>query len=183
MCKSLRIESFLDPLLSNLFDAEDDFQKNNRCDVILPGLDGTFVLLDVMSVHLCNASNERLVNSEIHNPFSNAENFKIKKYHEPLSKLASHQHAKYNLYPFVFSLYGSFAPTAIRFLEDFKMIVKRRTNRNFNRLFWQTRIVFSIFKGILKMVSDALLSLGSHYERVASSVFVLGEMDYLDVDL
>ncbi|KAL0214373.1 hypothetical protein P9112_006558 [Eukaryota sp. TZLM1-RC] len=75
------------------------------------------------------------------------------------------------------------APTALRFLEDFEMIVKRRTGRNFNRLFWQNRIVYSIFKGKLKMVSDALLSLGSYYERVASSVFVLGEMDFLDVDL
>ncbi|KAL0215047.1 hypothetical protein P9112_007231 [Eukaryota sp. TZLM1-RC] len=183
MCKSHRIESFLEPLLSNLFDAENDFHKNNRGDVILPGLDGSFILLDVMSVDPCNASNERLVNSEIHNPLSNAENFKFKKYNEPLSKLSSLQHAKYNLYPFVFSLFGSLAPTALRFLDDFEMIVKRRTSRNFNRLFWQNRIVFSIFKGMLKMVSDALLSLGSHYERVASSVFVLGEMDFLDVDL
>ncbi|KAL0205051.1 hypothetical protein P9112_000358 [Eukaryota sp. TZLM1-RC] len=68
MCKSHRIESFLEPLLSNLFDAENDFHKNNRGDVILPGLDGSFILLDVMSVDPCNASNERLVNSEIHNP-------------------------------------------------------------------------------------------------------------------
>ncbi|KAL0205797.1 hypothetical protein P9112_001104 [Eukaryota sp. TZLM1-RC] len=183
MCKSHKIESFLEPLLSNLFDAEDDFRKNNRGDVILPGLDGSFILLDVMSVDPCNASNERLVNSEIHNPLSNAENSKFKKYNEPLSKLASEQHAKYNLYPFVFSLSDSLAPNALRFLDDFEMIVKRRTGRNFNRLFWQNRIVFSIFKGMLKMVSDALLSLGSHYERVASSVFVLGEMDFLDVDL
>ncbi|KAL0226295.1 hypothetical protein P9112_013619 [Eukaryota sp. TZLM1-RC] len=78
MCKSHRIESFLEPLLSNLFDAENDFHKNNRGDVILPGLDGSFILLDVMSVDPCNASNERLVNSEIHNPLSNAENFKFK---------------------------------------------------------------------------------------------------------
>ncbi|KAL0226557.1 hypothetical protein P9112_013881 [Eukaryota sp. TZLM1-RC] len=124
-----------------------------------------------MSVDPCNASNERLVNSEIHNPLSNTENFKIKQYNKPLSKLSSHQHAKCNLYPFVFSLFGSLAPTAICFLADFELIVKRRTNRNFNRLFWQNRIVFSIFKGMLKVVSDALLSLGSHYERVASRLF------------
>ncbi|KAL0225592.1 hypothetical protein P9112_012916 [Eukaryota sp. TZLM1-RC] len=183
MCKSHRIESFLEPLLSNLFHTEDDFQKNNRGDVRLPGLDGTFILLDVMSVYPYDVPNERLANSEDHNPPSNAENFKIKIYNEPLSKLSSRQHAKYNLYPFVFSLFGSLAPTAIRFLADFEMIVKRRTKRNFNRLFWENGIVFSIFKGMLKMVSDALLSLGSHYERVASSVFVLGEMDYLDVDI
>ncbi|KAL0206897.1 hypothetical protein P9112_012608 [Eukaryota sp. TZLM1-RC] len=183
MCKSHRIECFLEPLLSNLFDTEDDFHKNNRGDVISPGLDGSFTLLDIMSVDLCNASNERLVNSEIHKPLLNAENFKFKKYNGPLSKLASSQHAKYNLYPFVFSLFGSLAPTALRFLDDFEMIVKRRTNKNFNRLFWQNRIVFSIFKGMLRMVSDALLSLGSHHERVTSSVCLLGEMDYLDVYL
>ncbi|KAL0227313.1 hypothetical protein P9112_014637 [Eukaryota sp. TZLM1-RC] len=136
-----------------------------------------------MSVDPFNASNERLVNSEIHNPLSNAENFKIKKYNERLSKLFSQQRAKNNLYPFVFSLFGSLASTADRFLADFELIVKRRTNRYFNTLFWQNSIVFNIFKGMLKMVSDALLSLGSHYERVAVSVFVLGEMDYLDVDL
>ncbi|KAL0207506.1 hypothetical protein P9112_012134 [Eukaryota sp. TZLM1-RC] len=176
MCKSHTIESFLETLLSTLFDFEDDFHKNNRGDVILPGLDGTIQqnLLDVMSIDPCNVSNERL---------ANAENFKIKKYNEPLSKLFSQQYAKYNLFPFVFSLFDAPAPTAIRFLVDFEMIVKRRTNRNFNRLFWQNRIVFSIFEGMLKTVSDALLSLGSHYERVVSSVFVLGEMDYLDVDL
>ncbi|KAL0204966.1 hypothetical protein P9112_000273 [Eukaryota sp. TZLM1-RC] len=183
MCKSHRNESFLEPLLSNLFDTEDDFHKNNRGDVILARLDGSFILMDLMSVDPCNASNERLVNSEIVNPLSNAENFKFKKHNEPLSKLASSQRAKYKLYPFVISFYGSLAPTALRFLEDFEMIVRRRTNRNFNRLFWQNRIMFSIFNGMLKMVSDTLLSLGSHYERVVSSVFVLEEMDFLDVDL
>ncbi|KAL0207052.1 hypothetical protein P9112_012763 [Eukaryota sp. TZLM1-RC] len=145
MCKYHRIESFLEPLLSNLFDAEDDLHKNKRGDVILPGLDGSFILLDLMSVDPCNGSNERLVNSEIHNPLSNAENFKFKKYNEPLSKLARLQHATYNLHPFVFSLFGSLAPTAIRFLDDFEMIVKRKTNRSFNRLFWQNRIVFFYF--------------------------------------
>ncbi|KAL0216530.1 hypothetical protein P9112_008714 [Eukaryota sp. TZLM1-RC] len=101
MCKSHRIESFFEPLLSNLFDT-DDFHKNNRGDVILPGLDGTFILLNVMSVDPCSVSNERLDNFKIHNPLSNAENFKIKKYNEPLSKLASQQHAKYNLYHLYF---------------------------------------------------------------------------------
>ncbi|KAL0218630.1 hypothetical protein P9112_004283 [Eukaryota sp. TZLM1-RC] len=42
-CKSHRIESFLEPLLSSLFDTDHDFHKNNRGDVILPGLDGTFI--------------------------------------------------------------------------------------------------------------------------------------------
>ncbi|KAL0215266.1 hypothetical protein P9112_007450 [Eukaryota sp. TZLM1-RC] len=100
-----------------------------------------------MSVDFCNVSNERLANSKIHNPLSNAENFKIKKYNEPLSKLSSQQHAKYNLYPFVFSPFGSLALTAVRFLKDSEMIVKRRTNRNFNRLFCQNRICFPFLRG------------------------------------
>ncbi|KAL0219520.1 hypothetical protein P9112_005173 [Eukaryota sp. TZLM1-RC] len=119
-CKSHRIESFLEPLLSNLFDAEHDFHKNNRGDVILPELDGSFILVEVMSVDPFNASNEWLANSEIHNPLSNTEDFKIKVYNEPLSKLSSQQHAKYNLYPFVFSLFDSIAPTAIRFWQILK---------------------------------------------------------------
>ncbi|KAL0214952.1 hypothetical protein P9112_007136 [Eukaryota sp. TZLM1-RC] len=183
MCKSHRIESFLEPLLSNLFDAENDFHKNNRGDVILPGLDGSFILLDVMSVDPCNTSNERLVNSEIHNPLSNAENFKFKNTMNLCPNWPVYSMQKYNLYPFVFSLLVHLHQLLYVFWMIFEMIVKRRTGRNFNRLFWQNRIVFSVFKGMLKMVSDALLSLGSHYERVASSVFVLGEMDFLDVDL
>ncbi|KAL0225778.1 hypothetical protein P9112_013102 [Eukaryota sp. TZLM1-RC] len=93
MCKSHRVDSFWEPLLSNLFDTENDFHENNRGDVTLPGLDESFIVLNVTSV-------------------------------------------------------------------DF-------SNRNFERLFWQKRIVLSFFKGMLKMVSDALLSLESHYERVA----------------
>ncbi|KAL0204898.1 hypothetical protein P9112_000205 [Eukaryota sp. TZLM1-RC] len=119
MCKSRRIESSLEPLLSSLFDTEDDFHKYIRGDVILRGLPGTFILLDVMSADPLNASNERLATSEIHNILSNADNFKIKKYNEALPKLSGQQHAKYNLYPFVFSLFGSLAPTAIRFLAYF----------------------------------------------------------------
>ncbi|KAL0215562.1 hypothetical protein P9112_007746 [Eukaryota sp. TZLM1-RC] len=94
MWKSHRIESFLEPLLSNLFDTEDDFHKNNRGDVILPGLDGAFILVDVMSVDPCNVSNERLASSEIHNLPSNAENFKIKHYSEPLSKMSTQKHPR-----------------------------------------------------------------------------------------
>ncbi|KAL0210886.1 hypothetical protein P9112_009184 [Eukaryota sp. TZLM1-RC] len=46
--------------MSNLFDTEDDFRRKYRGDVTLPGLDETFILVDVESVHFCNVSNERL---------------------------------------------------------------------------------------------------------------------------
>ncbi|KAL0226600.1 hypothetical protein P9112_013924 [Eukaryota sp. TZLM1-RC] len=70
MCKSHRIEYFFETTV---------VKYNNRGDVILPGLVGTFILFDVMSFDPCNVSNEMLVNSEIHEPFSNAENFKTQK--------------------------------------------------------------------------------------------------------
>ncbi|KAL0226889.1 hypothetical protein P9112_014213 [Eukaryota sp. TZLM1-RC] len=182
MCKSHRIESFLEPLLSNLFDTEDDLHKNNRGDLILPGLDGSFISVDVMSVDPCNVSNERLANSEIHDrsqmlKISNSKNT-MNLYQNFQPTVCKIQFASICIFSIWFNC--SHCHT---YLADCKMIVKRRTNRNFNRLFWQNRIVFSILKGMLKMVSDAFLSLGSHYERFASSVFVLGEMDYLDVDL
>ncbi|KAL0227149.1 hypothetical protein P9112_014473 [Eukaryota sp. TZLM1-RC] len=82
-----------------------------------------------MSVDPCNASNERLVNSEIHNPLSNAENFKFKNTMNLCPNRPVYSMQKYNLYPFVFSLFGSLAPTAFTFLDDFEMIVKRRTGR------------------------------------------------------
>ncbi|KAL0222832.1 hypothetical protein P9112_002222 [Eukaryota sp. TZLM1-RC] len=123
-----------------------------------------------MSVDPCNASNERLANSEIQNPLSNAENFEIIKYNEPSSKFSGQQHAKYNLCSFVSSIWFT-CSNGYTFFAELEMIVKSRINRNFNRLVWQNRIVCSIFKQMLKMVSDAFLSLGSHYKRVAPGVF------------
>ncbi|KAL0208690.1 hypothetical protein P9112_011277 [Eukaryota sp. TZLM1-RC] len=98
MCKSHRIESFLDPLLSNLFVAEDDFHKNNRGDVILSGLDETFILLDVLPVDPFYVSNERLANSEVHNPLLMLKTSKSKNTvnHCPNG---SQQHSLLNLLP------------------------------------------------------------------------------------
>ncbi|KAL0224338.1 hypothetical protein P9112_003728 [Eukaryota sp. TZLM1-RC] len=51
-------------------------------------------------------------------------------------------HPQYNLCPFVFSLLGSLGKAAMAFLEDFVVVVKERTGRIFNRVYWQNRIVF-----------------------------------------
>ncbi|KAL0205074.1 hypothetical protein P9112_000381 [Eukaryota sp. TZLM1-RC] len=150
-CKSHSIESLLEPLLSNLFDSEDDFHKNNN--ILLTGLDGTFILLDVMSVASCNASTYRLANSEIHYPFSSADNFNIKKYNEPLSKLFSQQHVKYNLYPFVFSPFGSVSLTAFRFLEDFETIVKEELAETSTDWFGKIELCFLFLKGCFLIIN------------------------------
>ncbi|KAL0215399.1 hypothetical protein P9112_007583 [Eukaryota sp. TZLM1-RC] len=76
MCMSHRIQAILEPFLSNLFDGDDFY--NNRGDFMLPGLDGTFISENVMSVDPDNVSNERLANFQIPKPFSIALNFRIK---------------------------------------------------------------------------------------------------------
>ncbi|KAL0218934.1 hypothetical protein P9112_004587 [Eukaryota sp. TZLM1-RC] len=95
------------------------FKRKNRGDVFLHRLDGTFILVDVMFFNPCNVFYEKLANSEVRNPLSNAKSFKIKKYTEHLSKLSTQHHAKYNLYPFVYSLFGSLAPTALPMMAEF----------------------------------------------------------------
>ncbi|KAL0218520.1 hypothetical protein P9112_004173 [Eukaryota sp. TZLM1-RC] len=79
-----------------------------------------------MSVDPCNASNERLANSEIHNPPSNTDNFK--KYSGPLSKLSTQQHT---ICIHLYFLFNSLASTALRFwaycdLSDHLRMVKFR---------------------------------------------------------
>ncbi|KAL0219812.1 hypothetical protein P9112_005465 [Eukaryota sp. TZLM1-RC] len=57
MFKSYKIESFLEPLLSNLAEEAD---KNSfgdcRGDVLVPGLDGSMIIIDVRSTVASNSS-------------------------------------------------------------------------------------------------------------------------------
>ncbi|KAL0222526.1 hypothetical protein RCL1_002380 [Eukaryota sp. TZLM3-RCL] len=82
-----------------------------------------------------------------------------------LLSLNSLFHTNYLLCPFVFSLFGSLGKVALSFLHDFAEIVEKRTGRNFDVRFWTNRIVFAIFKGMVSLVSNSLLSLGKFYEE------------------
>ncbi|KAL0216395.1 hypothetical protein P9112_008579 [Eukaryota sp. TZLM1-RC] len=135
-----------------------------------------------MSIDPCNSSNEHLINSDVNNPLLAGEKYKIAKYAKPISSVNENSHAKYNLCPFVFSLLGSLAMAAMGFLEDFVVVVKKRTGRNFNRVYRQNRIVFSIFKGMEKLISDSVCSFGNFFESLALNSFDVREAGFEDVE-
>ncbi|KAL0207064.1 hypothetical protein P9112_012775 [Eukaryota sp. TZLM1-RC] len=116
MCKSYRVDSFLEPLLSKLI--PDDPNIDNTCynsasmgptrgDLFVPGLNGSFTILDAMTIDRCYSSNEHLINSDVNNPLLAGEKYKIAKYAKPISLTNENSHAQYNICPFVFSLLGS----------------------------------------------------------------------------
>ncbi|KAL0224329.1 hypothetical protein P9112_003719 [Eukaryota sp. TZLM1-RC] len=191
MCKSHRVDSFFEPLLSKLIfdDPNIDSTRYNRAymgltrgDLVVAGLNGSFTFLDAMSIDPCNSSNEHLINSDVNNPLLAGEKYKIAKYAKPISSVNENSHAQYNLCPFVFSLLGSLGKAAMAFLEDFVVVVKERTGRIFNRVYWQNRIVFSIFKGMVKLISDSLSSFGKFSEYLAINCFDVGEAGFEDVE-
>ncbi|KAL0215557.1 hypothetical protein P9112_007741 [Eukaryota sp. TZLM1-RC] len=58
MFKSYKIESFLEPLLSNLADEADrNSIGDSRGHVLVPGLGGSMVIIDVRSTDVSNSSN------------------------------------------------------------------------------------------------------------------------------
>ncbi|KAL0208832.1 hypothetical protein P9112_011419 [Eukaryota sp. TZLM1-RC] len=191
MCKSYRVHSFLEPLLSKLIldDPNIDSTRYNRAsmgltreDLVVPGLNGSFTILDAMSIDPCNSSNEHLIDSDVNNPLLAGEKYKIAKYAKPISSVNETSHAQYNLCPFVFSLLVSLGKAAMAFLEDFVVVVKETTGRIFNRVYWQNRIVFSIFKGMVKLISDSLSSFGKFSESLAINCFDVGEAGFEDVE-
>ncbi|KAL0214909.1 hypothetical protein P9112_007093 [Eukaryota sp. TZLM1-RC] len=130
----------------------------------------------------CNASNEHLINSDANNPLLAGKKYKIAKYAKPISSINENSHAQYNLYHFVFSLLGFLGKAAMAFLEDFVVVVKERTGKIFNRVYWQNRIVFSIFKGMVKLISDSLSSFGKFSESLAINCFDVGDAGFEDVE-
>ncbi|KAL0213432.1 hypothetical protein RCL1_007058 [Eukaryota sp. TZLM3-RCL] len=166
MAKSYRIESFLEPVLSKLVDViEKSTFGGSRGDLLVPGIDGSTIIIDVRSSDVCNDVNLKLANSNLSDPLSEAENQKFAKYLTKINCLNSLSHTNYLLCPFVFSLFGSLGKVALSFLHDFAEIVEKRTGRIFDVRFWTNRIVFAIFKGMVSLVSNSHLSLGKYYEE------------------
>ncbi|KAL0219007.1 hypothetical protein P9112_004660 [Eukaryota sp. TZLM1-RC] len=111
MCKSYRVDSFLESLLSKLIldDPNTDSTRYKRAsmglkrgDLVVPGLNGSFTILDAMSIDPCNSCNEHLIISDVNNPLFAGEKHKIAKYATPSSLVNENSHAQYNLCPFVF---------------------------------------------------------------------------------
>ncbi|KAL0210788.1 hypothetical protein P9112_009086 [Eukaryota sp. TZLM1-RC] len=182
MFKVYKIESVVEPLLSNLADESDrNSFGDNRGDVLVPGLEGSMIIIDVRSTDVSNSSNEKLAQS-YNSPLRRVEEAKIIKYTEKINNLNSNSHTHYILCPFAFSLFGTLGKTALSFLDDFSSIVKNRTGRIFDRTFWQNRIVFSIFKGMHSLVSSWLLSLEKFYEENAVRKFSIVDVEFEEID-
>ncbi|KAL0206743.1 hypothetical protein P9112_012454 [Eukaryota sp. TZLM1-RC] len=183
MFKSYKIESCLEPLLSNLADEADRYSFGDSCgDVLVPGPNGAMIIIDIRSTDVSNSSNEKLTPS-FNSPLRRAEEGKLIKCAEKINNLNSNSHTQYILCPFAFSLFGTLGKTALSFINDFSSIVKNRNGRIFDRAFWQNRIVFSIFKGMYSLVSSSLLSLGIFFEENAVGKFSIVNVEFEEIDL
>ncbi|KAL0218923.1 hypothetical protein P9112_004576 [Eukaryota sp. TZLM1-RC] len=171
MRKSYFINSFSKLLLSKLilddpnFDSTGDKRASiglTRGDLVVSVLNGSCTIIDAMSIDPCKSSNQHFL-SYVNTPLCAAKIYKIAKYAKcpsSVNKNLNTSHAQYNLCPFPFSLLGSYGKTALAHLEDFTVVVKDRTGRISNPVYWQNRIVFSIYKEMLKLISDSLSSFG-----------------------
>ncbi|KAL0219931.1 hypothetical protein P9112_005584 [Eukaryota sp. TZLM1-RC] len=82
MFKSYKIESFLEPLLSNLADESDrNSFGDSRGDVLVPGVDGSMIIIHVRLIDVSNSSNEKLAQS-YNSPLRRAEEAVIIEYTE-----------------------------------------------------------------------------------------------------
>ncbi|KAL0219185.1 hypothetical protein P9112_004838 [Eukaryota sp. TZLM1-RC] len=95
MCKSHRIEAFVEPLVRKLSPENEDentFGKR-RVDLITPGSDGVIKVVDVVTVDVCKDSAIGYANKD-ETALCFAEKCKIKKHNEPLSQLGRVEHVK-----------------------------------------------------------------------------------------
>ncbi|KAL0222098.1 hypothetical protein RCL1_001952 [Eukaryota sp. TZLM3-RCL] len=156
MCKSHKVESFLEPLLRKLAENEDDDSSGqHRTDVIIPSSNGRLHVVDVVTVDVCKSTADKSCFSET-SLLDNAEQGKRLKYEKPLSNVKSVHHVKYELCPFAVSLIGNLGKSVINLLQDFKVLVSGRHHKHFDSKFWTNRLVFTIFKMVPLVVSRSL---------------------------
>ncbi|KAL0208577.1 hypothetical protein P9112_011164 [Eukaryota sp. TZLM1-RC] len=114
-----------------------------RGDLAVPSVNGSLKgrILDAMSIDPCNSFDHHFLNSAVNQTLLAGENTKEKiifcDYENSL--------VQFNLCFFVVSLLGFLGNVALAFFEDFS-VVKEKTERIFNRVHWQKRLVFSNFK-------------------------------------
>ncbi|KAL0210942.1 hypothetical protein P9112_009240 [Eukaryota sp. TZLM1-RC] len=84
MCKSYRVDSFLESLPLKLILDDPNSTRYNKAsmglakgDLIVPGLNVSFSIVDAMSIDLCSFSNEHLINSDVNNPLLAVEKTKL----------------------------------------------------------------------------------------------------------
>ncbi|KAL0215049.1 hypothetical protein P9112_007233 [Eukaryota sp. TZLM1-RC] len=130
-----------------------------------------------MSIDPCNSSNEHLINSDVNNPLLAGEKYKIADYARNLFLLLMKIPCQYNFCSFFCLALISTKPT-FAFLDYFNVVVQEMTGRFFDRVYWQSKIVFSIYEGILKFNSNTLSSFGKFSESLVINCFDLGEAGF-----
>ncbi|KAL0205453.1 hypothetical protein P9112_000760 [Eukaryota sp. TZLM1-RC] len=93
MCKSYRVDSFLEPLLSKLILDDPNIDSTRYSRAFMGLTRGDLVVPDAMSIEPCNSSNEHLINSDVNNPLLAGEKYKIAKYVKPISSVNENSHA------------------------------------------------------------------------------------------
>ncbi|KAL0216361.1 hypothetical protein P9112_008545 [Eukaryota sp. TZLM1-RC] len=127
MFKTYKIQSILEPLLSNLAaEANRNSVGDSRGDVLVACLDGSMFIIDVRYTDVSNSSNSKLTQS-YNSPLRRAEEAKIIKYTEKINNLNSNSHNQYLLCHFSLSLIGTLGKTVLSFINEFLSIFKSRT--------------------------------------------------------
>ncbi|KAL0215910.1 hypothetical protein P9112_008094 [Eukaryota sp. TZLM1-RC] len=181
MCNSYHNESFVEPWLRCLVMNENLKYGKRRADVVVPSFDDVLNVVDIVIVDVCKKYALKNAPSEVF-PFGDSELYKRKKYAKPLKELKHVGHVDYQICSLATSNYGRFGKTVMNFINDFENLVRRRMNKLFDRCLWFNRIVFTIFKSILKTISKALMSVSAHYEDIAAVRFDGLETCFDDID-
>ncbi|KAL0237865.1 hypothetical protein GEMRC1_012339 [Eukaryota sp. GEM-RC1] len=105
MCKSYKIESFVEPLLRSLepcnncnVEKQNQFFRKRRADVVVPSSSDKLFVFDVVSVDFCKKTSLKNAYSET-SPLDISEQAKQDKYKKPLMAL---KHVEYELCPLLF---------------------------------------------------------------------------------
>ncbi|KAL0246386.1 hypothetical protein GEMRC1_007598 [Eukaryota sp. GEM-RC1] len=100
MCKSYKIESFVEPLLRSLEinnSKNSDFDKTfgkRRADVIVPSVNDELTVVDVITVDVCKKSAFKDAKNAV-SPLNSSEQYKRITYDEPLTALKHIRHVEY----------------------------------------------------------------------------------------
>ncbi|KAL0245097.1 hypothetical protein GEMRC1_009177 [Eukaryota sp. GEM-RC1] len=113
MCKSYKIESFVEPLLRSLEPSNNcNVEKQNqffckwRADVVVvPSSSDKLFVVDVVSVDVCKKTSLKNAYSET-SPLDISEQAKQDKYKNPLIALKHVKHVDYEICPLLFPIYG-----------------------------------------------------------------------------
>ncbi|KAL0207755.1 hypothetical protein P9112_012383 [Eukaryota sp. TZLM1-RC] len=114
---------------------------DSRSDVLVLGLDGSMIIIDVRSTDVSKSSNGKLAPS-YNSPLRRAEEAKIIKYAEKINNLNSNSHTQFLLCPFAFSVFRTLSKTSLSFIDDFYLLSNIELEEYLTELFGKTELYF-----------------------------------------